>query len=95
MSSRTTNSPYEIGQKTIEGTLRIVGSATVDGDLTPEDGCVGNIGTSDLKWETIYTKEINLVNDRGDWTVIPEESYLSVRNNKTGRLYKLPMEEIG
>jgi len=95
MSSRTTNSPYEVGHKTIEGTLKIVGVATVNGDIAPEDGCVGNLGTSELKWETIYTKEINIVNDRGDWTVIPEESYLSVRDNKAGKLYKFSLEEIG
>ena len=95
MSSRTSNNLYEIGEKTIEGTLKIVGNATINGNLTPESECVGFLGTSGAKWESICAKEINLVNDRGDWTVIPEENYLSVRDNKTNKLYKLVLEEIG
>ena len=33
-------------------------------------------------------------NDRGNWTVIEEENYLTLRNNKTDKVYKLVMEEI-
>ena len=34
------------------------------------------------------------VSERGSWTVIEEENYLTLRNNKTDKVYKLVMEEI-
>ena len=36
----------------------------------------------------------DLKNERGDWTVIEDEEYLSIRNNKTGKRYKFMLEEI-
>ena len=38
--------------------------------------------------------DINLNNDRGDWTVIEEETFLTLRDNKSGKRFKLLMEEI-
>ena len=38
-------------------------------------------------------KDLKLANDRGDYTVIEEEEYLSLRNNKTGKVYKFVLEE--
>jgi len=35
-----------------------------------------------------------LANERGDWTVVEEEDYLTIKNNKTGKRFKLLMEEI-
>ena len=37
---------------------------------------------------------MNLQNDRGDWTLIEEQDFLSFRNNKTGRRYRMIMEDI-
>jgi hypothetical protein len=42
----------------------------------------------------LYTSDLHLANERGDWTVIEEENYLTLRNNKTDKVYKLVMEEI-
>jgi hypothetical protein len=35
-----------------------------------------------------------LRNDRGDWTMIEEDEYLTIRNNKTGKRYKLSMSPL-
>jgi hypothetical protein len=37
---------------------------------------------------------LSLKNERGDWTVVEEEEYLAIKNNKNGKTYKLLMEEI-
>ena len=53
-----------------------------------------DLGTSAKPWANLYTNDLHLKNDRGDWTVIEEEDYLSLRNNKTGKMFKIVMEEI-
>ena len=50
-------------------------------------------GASD-PWRNIYTSDLHLTNERGSWTVIEEEDYLTLRNNKNDKVYKLVMEEI-
>ena len=53
-----------------------------------------DLGSTSLRWRNIYTTDLHLANDRGNWTVIEEEDYLTLRNNKTNKVYKLVMEEI-
>ena len=53
-----------------------------------------DLGSATRRWANIYTGDLHLKNDRGDWTVIEEEDYLSLKNNKTGKRYKLLMQEI-
>ena len=62
--------------------------------VLPRDDNTWDLGTSGRRWANIYTADLNLKNERGDWTVIEEENYLTVRNNKTGKRFKLLMEEI-
>jgi hypothetical protein len=35
-----------------------------------------------------------LRNDRGNYTIVEEPDYLTIRNNRTGKLYKFLVEEI-
>ena len=44
--------------------------------------------------DNVYTGDLHMKNDRGDWTTIEEEDFLSLRNNKTEKRYKIMMEEI-
>jgi len=53
-----------------------------------------DLGSASYRWQNIYTGDLHLKNDRGDWTVVEEEDYLSLRNNKSGKTFKLLMEEI-
>ncbi|HCG91957.1 MAG TPA: hypothetical protein DEZ08_09015 [Dehalococcoidia bacterium] len=53
-----------------------------------------DLGSAAKRWQNIYTTDLHLNNDRGDWTVIEEENYLTLRNNKTDKVYKIVMEEI-
>ena len=38
--------------------------------------------------------ELYEICERNDWTVVEEEDYLTIKNNKTGKRFKLLMEEI-
>ena len=77
-----------------EVNLSISGDATTTGHFTPSVDNSKDLGSTTKRWRNIYTTDLHLNNDRGDWTVIEEEDYLTLRNNKTDKVYKLVMEEI-
>ena len=62
--------------------------------LFPSADNASDLGSAAKRWRNIYTGDLHLANDRGNWTVIEEENYLTLRNNKTDKVYKLVMEEI-
>jgi hypothetical protein len=64
-------------------------------DLLPSADLAYNLGSANLRWANIYTGDLHLRNDRGHYTIIEEEDYLSIRNNKSGKLYKFVLEEVG
>ena len=66
----------------------------VNGDIIPSTDATQDLGSASKRWDNIYTTDLHLANDRGNWTVIEEENYLTLRNNKTNKVYKLVMEEI-
>ena len=67
---------------------------TFTGIIQPAADDTYDLGSATKRWANIYTGDLHLKNDRGDWTVIEEEDYLSLKNNKTGKRYKLLMQEI-
>ena len=60
----------------------------------PSAANTSNLGSASKRWANIYTTDLHLNNDRGDWTIIEEEKYLSIKNNKNGKMYKFVLEEI-
>ena len=66
----------------------------VKAKLIPDEDDAYDLGSSSRKWANIYTGDLHLVNDRGNWTVVEEEDCLTIRNNKIGKRFKLLMEEI-
>ena len=53
-----------------------------------------DLGKASKRYRNIYTGDVNLQNDRGDWTLIEENDFISFRNNMTGRRYRMVMEDI-
>ena len=70
-----------------EVNLSISGDATTTGHFTPSVDNSKDLGSTTKRWRNIYTTDLHLNNDRGDWTVIEEEDYLTLRNNKTDKVY--------
>ena len=91
-----------VGATTLSGSV-ILGDASGDNitfngraasDLVPNATNSFDLGTPDLRWRNMYTGDLHLKNERGDWTVIEEEEFLTLTNNKSGKRYKFVLEEI-
>jgi hypothetical protein len=73
---------------------RAGGAVLTTADMSPLVDNAVDLGSASKQWRNIYTGDLHLKNERGSWTVIEEENYLTLRNNKTDKVYKLVMEEI-
>jgi hypothetical protein len=65
-----------------------------DSDILPAVDNTINLGSPSFRFANVYTGDLHLKNDRGDWTVVEEESALTIRNNKTGKRYEFMLKEI-
>jgi hypothetical protein len=63
-------------------------------DLGSSVNRFSHIYTDNITATNVYTGDLHLKNDKGDWTVIEAEEYLTLRNNKTGKSFKIVMEAI-
>tara|TARA_R100001082_G_scaffold111111_2_gene93432 strand:+ start:291 stop:1937 length:1647 start_codon:yes stop_codon:yes gene_type:complete len=64
------------------------------GDVLPDADNTRNLGSASKRWANVYTGDLHLKNERGDWTVVEESEYLTLVNNANGKKYKIMMEEI-
>ena len=84
------------------GNLNVTGSSTnlisgslqISGSILPSGHESHDLGSPEAHWRNIYCGDFHLKNDRGNWTIVEEEDYLSLRNNKTGKLYKFVLQQI-
>ncbi len=82
---------------------------TLNNTLIPTANDQFDLGSSVNKFATIYSTEVqagevyannlytgdlHLKNHKGDWTVVEDEDFLTLRNNKTGKHFKIVMEAI-
>jgi len=65
------------------------------GAITPNADNTSDLGSSGLRWANVYTGDLHLKNDRGDYTIVEEEDALTLRNNKTGKIYNFVLQERG
>jgi len=96
------------GTTVVTGSFQSKGSITLgdtDGDtltftaragsnLLPNADTTYDLGSPSLRWRNMYTGDLHLRNERGDWTIIEEAEYLSITNNLSGRRYKFVLEEL-
>tara|TARA_Y100000034_G_scaffold128566_1_gene183435 strand:+ start:1038 stop:1514 length:477 start_codon:yes stop_codon:yes gene_type:complete len=78
----------------IKGAVTMGGTLTPSGSIVPSDDVAHDLGSTELRWKNIYTGDLHLKNDRGDWTIVEEEDHLTIINNKKGKRYKFVLEEI-
>jgi hypothetical protein len=73
-----------------------VAGQTVDGitGLFPSSDSGASLGSPQRRWANVYTGDLHLRNDRGNWTIIEEEEYLSITNNISGKRYKFVLQEL-
>ena len=66
----------------------------VTSSIIPTHNVTWDLGSPILRWANVYTGDLHLQNDRGDWTIVEEEDFLCVVNNKSGKKFKMMLEPI-
>ena len=66
----------------------------VAGNVSPSADNTHDLGSASKRWANLYTADLHLKNERGDWTIVEEENYICVVNNKTKKKYKMMLEEV-
>jgi hypothetical protein len=67
---------------------------TSAGVLHPTANGTQDLGSSSLRWGTVYTSDLSLNNGIGDWTIVEGEDDLFLYNNKKGKVYKFALTEV-
>jgi hypothetical protein len=70
------------------------GVTTFAGNVVPEANGTRDLGSSALRWSTVYTSDLSLNNGIGDWTIVEGEDDLFLYNNKKGKVYKFALTEV-
>lgn len=73
---------------------RYVKVSGVAAHLPPTVNGTINLGSATLRYGTIYTSDLDLSNDVGDWTIVEGENDLFIYNNKLGKTYKFALIEV-
>ena len=74
--------------------LNVTGTLKMASDVLPTANNTYNLGSDTVRWANVYTSDLHLKNARGNWTIVEEEDYLCVVNNRTGKRFKMMLEEI-
>jgi hypothetical protein len=67
-------------------------TGAVGTDIIPDGNRTRNLGSEAARFANVYTGDLHLKNERGDYTLIEEEDCLTIRFNKTGKRYRFLLE---
>jgi hypothetical protein len=80
-------------------------ASAVDENIIPDADNSRDLGTASKRWRFIYTTDLKLSNEglggnevdgtEGSWTIQEGEDNLYLLNGKSGKIYKMTMEEVG
>ena len=76
------------------GTATPAAKLDVDGHVFPAEDNSYDLGSTGKRWRNIYTGDLHLRNERGDWTIFEEEERLIVVNNKSNKKYEMMLKPI-
>ena len=76
------------------GVSYFASTMTVNGILQPNTTATYTLGTSSLRWSTIYTNDLSLKNEYGDYTIVEGEENLYLYNNKSGKVFTFNLTEV-
>ena len=91
------------GQVDINGSVSITGVTTFSNHVLPNANDTYDLGSSSQRWRNVYTNDLNLSNEGnsndvdgtwGDWTLQEGETDVFMINNRSGKKYKIKLEEI-
>jgi hypothetical protein len=84
---------YGVGH-TILGMERATGNMVYRGSIIPQSNGNHNLGSSSLRWNTVFTSDLSLSNGIGDYTIVEGENDLFLYNNKQNKVYKFMLQEV-
>jgi uncharacterized protein (DUF2345 family) len=76
------------------GVSVFAGDLAVSGSLLPGLDITSDLGSPTNRWRNVYTGDLHLRNERGNWTIVEEEDFLCVINNATGKKFKMVLEPL-
>jgi hypothetical protein len=66
----------------------------VNGPIVPTANGTIDLGTSSLRWNTVFTSDLSLSNGIGDYTIVEGENDLFLYNNKQCKVYRFMLEQV-
>ena len=78
----------------MSGNLTVSRSATVAGNVSPSSSNTYDLGSSTARWRNIYTGDLHLANEFGNWTIVEGEDELFLYNNIKDKVYKFNLTEV-
>ena len=63
------------------------------GHILPGANGTQNLGSSSLRWNTVFTSDLSLSNGIGDYTIVEGEEKLYLYNNKNNKVYSFVLQE--
>jgi hypothetical protein len=70
------------------------GNMTLTGNITPAVNATQNLGSASLRWNIVYSSDLSLKNEFGDYTLVEGEKDLYLYNNKLNKVFKFLLEEV-
>jgi len=70
------------------------GDVVVSGSVLPGLDSTVDLGSSTNRFANVYTGDLHLKNEKGDWTILEERDVLIVVNNITGKKYEMMLKPI-
>tara|TARA_Y100000593_G_scaffold88950_1_gene172179 strand:+ start:346 stop:864 length:519 start_codon:yes stop_codon:yes gene_type:complete len=70
------------------------GDLSIVGNISPSADNTYDLGSASKRWRNIYTGDLHLKNEKGDWTIVEDTEYLCLVNNLTKKRYKFVLEEL-
>jgi hypothetical protein len=66
----------------------------VGGNIVPISNGSQDLGSSSLRWCTVYTSDLSLNNGIGNYTIVEGESDLFLYNNNSCKVFKFMLQEV-
>jgi len=69
-------------------------SVSIAGDFRPATSVTYDLGSPTYRWKVLYTADMSLKNEHGDYTIVEGEEDLFLYNNKSGKVFKFALIEV-
>jgi len=73
---------------------KVTATSVSAGHILPKADNTYSLGAAATRWANVFTGDLHLKNEDGDWTLKEGKSELFFINNVTGKRYKILMEEM-